>query len=85
MIRTSTLDDFTIRPLTARTSRFMKLCSLYRSIKGEYPESGFLVYEFIHEIKLPFELRHFKLLSERQVITAFWKWQRISGMFPESD
>jgi hypothetical protein len=85
MIRTTTLDDFTIKPLTVRTSRFMDLCSFYRLVKGEYPESGFLVYEFIHDVKLPFKLRHFKLLSERQIITAFWKWERITGIPKEQE
>ena len=76
-----TLDDYFPRPLTRRTEKFMKLCDFYVSITGKDPESGYQVYEFIHEHTLPFDLRHFKLLSEEQISTSYWKWRRIVSNF----
>jgi hypothetical protein len=73
-----TLDDFICKPLTRRTERFVKLCEFYTSTTGKDPESGYQVFEFVHDCKLPFELRHFKLFSEDQIISYFWKWQRIT-------
>ena len=75
-----TLDDFIPKPLTGRTEKFMKLCDFYISITGKDPESGFQVFDFIHEHTMPFDLRHFKMLSEGQILSAFWKWQRIMGI-----
>ena len=75
-----TLDRFMPKPLTRRTERFMQLCEFYVSITGRGPESGYQVYDFIHEHTLPFELRHFKLLSQGQILSVFWKWQRIMGV-----
>ncbi|MCL4332044.1 MAG: hypothetical protein M1162_00795 [Candidatus Thermoplasmatota archaeon] len=77
--RITTLDDFAHRPLTKRTEKFLKLCDFYHSVKGEYPDSAYLVYDFIHEHKLPFELRHFKLVDVNRIITYYWKWTRIMG------
>ena len=77
---TITLDDFAPRPLIRRTERFMQLCEYYVSITGKDPESGYQVYDFIHEHTLPFDLRHFKLLSQGQILSVFWKWQRIMGV-----
>ncbi len=74
-----TLDSFMPKPLTRRTERFMQLCEFYVSITGKDPESGYQVYDFIHEHTLPFDLRHFKLLSQGQILSVFWKWQRITG------
>lgn len=78
--RMLTLDDFMHKPLTRRTEKFMKLCVFYRDVMGKYPDSGYRVFDFIHEHKLPFDLRHFKLLSQDQILSAFWKWQRIMGV-----
>ena len=78
-----TLDDYLPRPLTRRTERFMQLCEFYISITGKVPESGHQVYDFIHEHTLPFDLRHFKLLSEEQISTAYWKWLRIVPNFKD--
>ncbi|OWP55335.1 MAG: hypothetical protein B2I17_10085 [Thermoplasmatales archaeon B_DKE] len=75
-----TLDHFMQKPLTRRTEKFIQLCEFYRSVNSRYPESPFLVFDFIHEKVLPFELRHFKMLSQNQITTAFWKWQRIMGI-----
>ncbi len=77
--KTITLDDFAHMPLTRRTEKFLKLCDFYRNSTGKYPDSGYRMFEFIHGHTLPFELRHFKLLSENQIITVFWKWERIMG------
>ena len=77
---TITLDDFIPKPLTGRTEKFMQLCDIYRNATGEYPDSSYTMFEFIHDHTLPYELRHFKLLSENQVITVFWKWERIMGI-----
>ena len=77
--RTITLDDFIHRPLTRRTEKFLKLCEFYRDIRGRYPESAYQVYDFIQDNKLPFELRSLKLLGYPQIISAFWKWTRITG------
>ena len=68
-----TLDRFTHRPLTKRTEKFMEVTELYKEKYGRYPESFFQVEEFIHEVRLPWDLRHFKLLSESQIKAAFWK------------
>jgi hypothetical protein len=78
--RTITLDDFIPRPLTKRTEKFLKLCDFYHSVMGKYPESPYLVYDFIHENKLPYDLRHFKLIDIDQVITYYWKWSRIAKL-----
>ncbi|MCL4479978.1 MAG: hypothetical protein M1113_00615 [Candidatus Thermoplasmatota archaeon] len=75
-----TLDSFMPKPLTRRTERFMQFCEFYRSTKGKYPESPLLVYDFIHDTVLHFDLRHFKLLSQGRILSVFWKWQRIMGM-----
>ena len=75
--RTITLDDFIPRPLTKRTERFLKLCDFYHTVMGKYPDSPYAVYDFIHENKLPYDLRHFKLIDIDQVITYYWKWKRI--------
>jgi hypothetical protein len=75
-----TLDSFMPKPLTRRTEKFMQLCDFYVSITGKDPESGYQVYDFIHEHTLPFDLRHFKLLSQGQILSVFWKWQRIMGI-----
>ena len=72
------LDDFIQKPLTIRTQKFVKLCEFYTMITGEEPESGYYVYDFIQEHTMPFDLRHFKLLSQSQILAAFWKWQRIT-------
>jgi hypothetical protein len=82
--RILTLDNFIQKPLTKRTEKFMKLCDFYISIVGRDPESGFQVFDFIHEHTLPFELRHFKLMSEGQILAAYWKWQRIMGISRET-
>ncbi len=74
-----TLDDYGHRPLIRRTEKFIQLCEFYKSVKGRYPESSFLVFDFIHDTVLPFELRHFKMLSQGQITAAFWKWKRITG------
>lgn len=81
--KTMSLDDFIPRPLTKRTERFIQLCELYRSTKGKEPDSPYLVYDFIHDTVLPFDLRHFKLLSQDQILSVFWKWQRITGRHVE--
>ena len=73
-----TLDDFIPKPLTRRTEKFTKLCEFYIKTRGKPPESGYQVFEFVHDCRLPFELRHFKLFSENQIISYFWKWQRIT-------
>ena len=73
-----TLYDFICKPLTRRTERSMKLREFYASTTGKDPESGYEVYDFIHEHTLPFDLRHFKLLSQEQILSALWKWQRIT-------
>lgn len=75
-----TLDDFVPKPLSKRTEKFLQLCDFYVSITGKHPESGYQVFDFIHEHKLPFDLKHFKLLSDEQIISVFWKWQRIMGI-----
>jgi hypothetical protein len=78
--RVLTLDEFVLKPLSRRTKKFMSLCDFFREKTGKYPVSGYQVFDFIHETTLPFELRHFKLLSEEQILSAFWKWQRIMGI-----
>jgi|ACXJ01.1.fsa_nt_gi hypothetical protein len=75
-----TLDDFIPKPLSKRTAKFVQLCDFYVGITGKDPESGYQVFDFIHEHKLPFDLKHFKLLSEEQILSVFWKWQRIMGI-----
>jgi len=75
-----TLDQFEQRPLSRRTAKFIELCNFYANINGNFPTSGFQVADFISQNTLPFHLRHFKLLSENQIIAAFWKWQRIMGL-----
>ncbi|EQB72687.1 MAG: hypothetical protein AMDU1_APLC00005G0066 [Thermoplasmatales archaeon A-plasma] len=75
-----TLDDFIPKPLTRRTEKFTKLCEFYIKTRGKAPESGYQVFDFIHEHKLPFDLKHFKLLSQEQILSVFWKWQRIMGI-----
>jgi hypothetical protein len=82
--RMSTLDEFVQRPLTRRTEKFMSLCEFFRAKTGEYPLSGYQIFDFIHEQTLPFELRHFKLLSEEKILSVFWKWQRIMGIARET-
>ena len=77
--RTITLDDFIQRPLTRRTEKFLKLCEFYRDIRGRYPESAYQAYDFIQDNRLPFELRSLKLLGQPQIISAFWKWTKITG------
>ena len=72
------LDDYVRRFHTKRTEKFDQLCEFYKFIKGRYPECSFLVYDFIQNTVLPFEPRHFKLLSENRVITVFSKWERIT-------
>ena len=44
-----TLDDFIPRPLTRRTEKFTKLCEFYIRTRGKPPESGYQVFEFIHD------------------------------------
>lgn len=75
-----TLDDFVPKPLSKRTEKFLQLCDFYVGITGKHPESGYQVFDFIHEHKLPFDLKHFKLLSQEQILSVFWKWQRIMGI-----
>ena len=77
---TITLDDFIPKPLTGRTEKFMQLCDFYRNATGKYSHSSYTMFEVIHDHSLSFGLRHFKLLSENQVITVFWKWERIMGI-----
>ena len=79
MTETVTLNDFIHRPLTRRTEKFLKLCEFYRDIRGRYPESAYQVYDFIQDNRLPFELRSLKLLGQPQIISAFWKWTKITG------
>ncbi|MHB1811286.1 MAG: hypothetical protein ACYCPR_02590 [Thermoplasmataceae archaeon] len=50
----------------------MKLCELLSSTFGRIIESGYQMFDFIHE--------HNKLLSEGLMLLAFWKWQRIMGI-----
>ncbi len=76
----TTLDDFIPRPLTKRTERFMKLCDFYCAVMGKPPDSPYVVYEFVHDHKLPFELRHFKLVNIESIITYYWKWSRITKL-----
>jgi hypothetical protein len=71
-----TLDRYIIHPIGKRAKKMNVACELFEKIKGRIPNDSVEVFEFLHSITVPFEIKELKILDERQINYAFQAWQR---------